>query len=510
MEKLDLSKFKKVSTTKEHTVFQHPDGHEIRVKHNPLSKEARDTMKSLPTVQHFDEDTEEPVAEDAAAQAPEAEQALASQDTAGLPGQIGAPQQGGFLSAALPQPQQAPTPERQPDSAPDASPKGVTPEQGYQDLSKGLQDEQKAQSELGKAQADTQGTFANSEARLNQHYQESLQNYERTIQGLNKEIDAGKINPNQLTDSMHWWGKATTAIGLILGGMGAAKDGRNPAVDYLQKEIDRDVDAQKANLGLKKSLLEANMQHYRDIGVATQVTRSMLGDILTNKLAQTQETAQDPITRAKLEQAMGQLKTQYAPALQQSLQQRAIDKALGQAQQTGGTVDFDPSQLVDSRVKEPGERAKTFEEIKKRENISKNGTDILRAFDDASKDFSGTGHVTGLLKSPRSVMALHALMLPNFKAIDGTVRQAAMDEAFKDMTPTVYDTSSDLQRKRQALEKWLTSESQDTISRGHGIPLDRFKSTKVSLPEREEIKTKNGVPHRKVKRNGQVGWVPVK
>lgn len=50
MAKLDLSKFKKVSSTKDFTVMKHPSGHTINIAHKALSPENRAHLDSLP---HF-------------------------------------------------------------------------------------------------------------------------------------------------------------------------------------------------------------------------------------------------------------------------------------------------------------------------------------------------------------------------------------------------------------------------------------------------------------------------
>ena len=45
---LDLSKFKKVRTEKDHTVLQHPHGHEIKVVHKMLSPKVKEQLDALP------------------------------------------------------------------------------------------------------------------------------------------------------------------------------------------------------------------------------------------------------------------------------------------------------------------------------------------------------------------------------------------------------------------------------------------------------------------------------
>lgn len=47
MAKLDLSKFKKVSSDKDFTVMRHKDGHEIKIAHKPLSAETRSELDGI-------------------------------------------------------------------------------------------------------------------------------------------------------------------------------------------------------------------------------------------------------------------------------------------------------------------------------------------------------------------------------------------------------------------------------------------------------------------------------
>jgi len=52
----------------------------------------------------------------------------------------------------------------------------------------------------------------------------------------------------------------------------------------LNRQIDRDIDAQKATLGRKESLLSANMRQFGNLHDATQMTKVMQTDIVSNQL----------------------------------------------------------------------------------------------------------------------------------------------------------------------------------------------------------------------------------
>ena len=46
--KLDLSKYKKLMTTHDHTVMMHPKGHKIRVDHDSLDESTRKLIHDHP------------------------------------------------------------------------------------------------------------------------------------------------------------------------------------------------------------------------------------------------------------------------------------------------------------------------------------------------------------------------------------------------------------------------------------------------------------------------------
>lgn len=74
------------------------------------------------------------------------------------------------------------------------------------------------------------------------------------------------------------------AIGLFLGGLGG--HGKNPALDFLNKQIDRDIDAQKSQADRQHNVWGAYHQLYGDQQIANSMTRIALNDQLLQKAAQ--------------------------------------------------------------------------------------------------------------------------------------------------------------------------------------------------------------------------------
>jgi hypothetical protein len=106
-------------------------------------------------------------------------------------------------------------------------------------------------------------------------------------------------------------GKVATAIGLIMGGLGAnGTGGRNMAMEFLEKQIDRDIDAQKANLGKKSTLLGAINSQVNDLNLATMSAKAIQMDIYATKLEEAAAKAQDPMAKARALQFGGQIRLQ--------------------------------------------------------------------------------------------------------------------------------------------------------------------------------------------------------
>lgn len=136
----------------------------------------------------------------------------------------------------------------------------------------------------------------------------------------------------------------------------------------------------------------------------------------------------------------------------------------------------DPAKLVPGRV--PKEhQSSVFKEIDAAENTKRMSKAIMDSFEQSVLDTSGSGALTSYIKTPRSSQALHQAMQPTFKDLEGTVRQAAMDNTFKNITPVGTDTAEDIETKRRALEDYLQSKASAPTARGYNIDLSKFDST---------------------------------
>jgi hypothetical protein len=92
-------------------------------------------------------------------------------------------------------------------------------------------------------------------------------------------------------------------------------------------------------------------------------------------------------------------------------------------------------------------------------------------------------------------LQLHQALQPTFKDLEGTVRQAAMDNTFKNLTPAAGDTDATIAQKRQGLIQYLQSKASAPRAKSFGRDSDKFQST--SPIKHVEVKTMNGVKYQK-------------
>lgn len=81
--------------------------------------------------------------------------------------------------------------------------------------------------------------------------------------------EVAEVNPHRYWQNLGTSGKISSAIGLVLGGIGAGlTKGPNYAFESIQKAIDTDIDAQKTNIHKKENELSAYMQGTHDLQAA--------------------------------------------------------------------------------------------------------------------------------------------------------------------------------------------------------------------------------------------------
>lgn len=142
-------------------------------------------------------------------------------------------------------------------------------------------------------------------------------------------------NISTTVDPGRFWASRSTAqrilgiAGMVLGAFGAGKDGINRAAQMLQTAIDRDIDAQKAQLTMRlqqgragvdaaQSAYSAAHQIFQDEQAATLAAKATAYDLADNELKRLAAQASSPMAKAQAEQASGAMQAKKGELLNQA------------------------------------------------------------------------------------------------------------------------------------------------------------------------------------------------
>lgn len=396
---IDIKGFKKISSDGRSTVLQHPKGHEIRVDHAALSPKLKKQLASIP--QHLADGGEVLKAEDVNPLLPKDEEksypvemqkeapkipelskedkmleyykanaeldpfyAQKAQEMSAAPvveeSPAVEPQMAGPAPESIAPPVVAPT---QSQVAPQSTiaPQQV-PQQGYMgqmqnavsSYESGANKEAQAIGKLGQEEATIHQKQADDMLKIAQDYEKNsaviMQDYNNVMQDYKNQ----HINPNHYMESMSAGQKVQSAIGIILSGLGAGSAGQeNMAAKYLDQQIQRDIDAQKANLGKKANLLQYNMQQFGNLKDATQMTMAMQKGIYAEKLEQAGALAKDPMAKARAMQTAAVFKKGALDEMMKVAANQTLNSTMANSSYSPlAKIQMLPKELRDNALKE--------------------------------------------------------------------------------------------------------------------------------------------------------------
>lgn len=193
-------------------------------------------------------------------------------------------------------PAPAAQPEAQPQEAPQADAAPIVDQSDAQtqgDIQQGLQGAVNSEAQALQTKAALEGKQSRAEAGL---VEKNIQDRQKLADqdiahtkelashtdAFAKYLTQNPINEKHYAENLSTAGKVTGAIGLLLGGFSGG--GRNPALDYLNKQIDRDIQSQRDRSDQQKTIWGAYHQLYGDQIVANNLAKVSLNDILLNKM----------------------------------------------------------------------------------------------------------------------------------------------------------------------------------------------------------------------------------
>ncbi len=344
--------------------------------------------------------------------------------------------------------------------------------QGYQKQQAGIAGEAQAQGQLGGREAqilDKQAAQSQAAMNLMNKHMSEIDAERKSFQ---QDVQKGHIDPKAYMNSKSTGQKVMQGIGLILGGMGAGLTHQpNDALKMLNAQIDRDISAQRDNLANKQSLLAANMNRFKNLRDATDMTRLMMNDITKDQIQSAAAKSQDPMVKARAQQLSGQLDAQMAPVFQQL----SMRQALQSGREGGHVSDQDPSSYVPYVVPEPQQKD-VFKEIQNAQNASANEGHIMGMFDKANQENTLTNRAAHLGFEPASVLSLKASFLPMIHDAEGRVNEYEAKTLY-DLIPQPGDMPGKVAAKKAAIQSFIQQKKSAPNAKAFGIDLDKFRST---------------------------------
>lgn len=354
---MNLSGYKKTAEDKKMVTMSHPKGHTISIMKSGLSALQRKQVEKLPL--HLADGTADVDTDKLSDTAPQgqivqgdnptnqyldmtpAEQSQAVQ--AGSPITVSAPTEPTPFSDAENKPAYQSAPYQDPNAQ-------RAPAQGQQAQSNDtnnpidLNDAYKqAQNSITQQQGINQQLSANAADLDQQRIQESQdlqKTYAQNLQGMTQAVQNfanynqnNPINPKHYQENQSTGAKVASAIGLLLGGIsgGMSGHGGNPASDFLNKQIDRDIAAQEARAGQQRTLLGANQDLFHDQTIANNATRINMNDIYAQKIKMAADQLGTPQAQANANAELSNL----AFKTNDLLRQNALYTTLQHQNQTG-------------------------------------------------------------------------------------------------------------------------------------------------------------------------------
>lgn len=342
---------------------------------------------------------------------------------------------------------------------------------GVQGQTGGLETEAKEQQKLGEAQAKVFADQAAAQQAQVKSYQDHYNEIDQERKNFQTDLQNAHVDAKRFLNSMGVGSKVSTGIGLILGGMGGGLTHQgNPALDFLNKQIDRDIQSQRDEIGKTENLLSANMRQFGNLKDATDMTRVMQMDIVKNQLADAAAKAQGPLAKARADQAIGQIDQQIAPIMAQM----AMRKSLTSPQAAGGAAQDPASQIRMQSMMGfiPKEHVEPmFKELKEAEGMVRAKDNLLGAFEKLNQINTVGGRITRPLNTPKEVAAIRDPLIAQLSKETAGRFTEADSQFIGSLFPAPGDDAKTIQTKRNQLNKIISEKMNFPQLNAYGIRL---------------------------------------
>ena len=326
------------------------------------------------------------------------------------------------------------------------------------------------------AKATAEGKIADQTAKVLGDYQQQAQaiqaQYAPRIAALDQKQAAaeqayrnGMIDPNRALNSMGTGAKITAAISVLLGGLGAGlTHTSNGALDIINNSIDRDIEAQKVNLGKQGSLLSLYHQQYGDLANAQS---AMKLDLLTATKMQIEKASAQSgsaIAQANGQIAMGQIDGMIAQK-KHEIAMNDLVRSLGNGAQAGDPM---ANALKIRLIVPEHQQEAAFKQLGDAENHAKQSAIIMAGFDQANQDNTLGNRAIHSGFEPASVARMQTAIMPYLKDSAGRINEQELERTDA-LIPKPGDSAQKIAQKKLGMQQYLSEKSSFPLLRPYGI-----------------------------------------
>lgn len=308
----------------------------------------------------------------------------------------------------------------------------------------------------GKTNEKTLDNLAQQQAQAHADLVKAHDEVEAENAPLRKSILETKVDPNRLWHNASTGNKVMASIGLILGGIGAGlTKGPNAALDVMQKNIDRDIQAQKDDLGKKQTLYSMNLDKYKNADAAYAATMLNYGTTAKTMIERAAAKSGSQQAIAQGQAAGAQIDLHMAP-LKLELAIKKI--SMQNADPVGRQIRiFIPEKHQEAAIKELTEA--------KEHNVLR--SDSLSAFDEVA-NMKGYG----ILSPNDAAAAKNTFMGKMIKVLEGRYNHEAAENLAEAVWPKKTDFASTVENKRRRLNALLGGPPKTDLLNSYGIKPD--------------------------------------
>lgn len=224
----------------------------------------------------------------------------------------------------------------------------------YNQGQRAIREQQDVATKLAQSNVNIQQQDIQDRQALNDSSKQNAADFMQHQKQLLSDYSNGHINPTHFQENMGTGQKVATAIGLLLGGFagGFNHTGVNPAADWLNGQINRDIEAQRSSLDQKKTILGANQDLYHDQQLADNTTRMNMNDIYNHQIQLAANKLGTPQAKAAADQQSSKFALENANLLQQNAIRSSVLQQLKNGNTAIGAVDLVNADIIPKEYQE--------------------------------------------------------------------------------------------------------------------------------------------------------------